>query len=96
MITNEVNVFTKHENTKHAWEKCEKSAHHGVRTAVWPNAIQHSKSVEWHSSCAKWHVAPLSNIHAILCDFVFSDIFFKDQLTFKKILFFLLDQTKAF
>ena len=59
-----------------------------MRTAVWPNAIQHSKSVEWHFSCAKWHVAPLSNIHAILCDFVFSDIFFKDQLTFKKILFF--------
>ena len=55
MITNEVNVFQKCENTKRALEKCEESAHHSVSVVVWLGAIRHSKRVERHSSCAIWH-----------------------------------------
>ena len=64
MITNEGNIFKKHKNAKHALEKREELAHHGISIMTWPSAIQHSKSAEWHSSCVKWHVAPPSNIHA--------------------------------
>jgi len=59
--------FKKRKNVKHAWEKCEKLAHHGVGVVAWLGAIWHSKSAKRHSSYATWHAAPSLYIHAISC-----------------------------
>ena len=84
MITKEVNVFQKMQKCKTCigkvwgvgppWYECRGVA--GCHSAS-KSAKRHSISAKWHSSCAKWDASPLSNIHAIPCNFVFSDNFFK-------------------